>query len=120
MAAHNELGTWGEELAVAFLLRKGYDIIERDWKSGHRDLDIIAANDDMLVFVEVKTRRNRVFGEPEEAIDYRKLQNMRQAINYYVKSRRINREFRLDVITVVGTPEGGSPEINHIEDIPMY
>ena len=120
MAAHNELGTWGEELGVAFLLRKGYDIIERDWKSGHRDLDIIAANDDMLVFVEVKTRRNRVFGEPEEAIDYRKLQNLRQAINYYVKSRRINREFRLDVITVVGTPEGGSPEINHIEDIPMY
>ena len=108
MAAHNELGTWGEEQAVAFLQRKGYDIIERDWKSGHRDLDIIAANDDMLVFVEVKTRRNRVFGEPEEAI------------NYYVKSRRINREFRLDVITVVGTPEGGSPEITHIEDIPMY
>ena len=120
MAAHNEIGTWGEEQAVAFLQRKGYDIIERDWKSGHRDLDIIAANDDMLVFVEVKTRRNRVFGEPEEAIDYRKLQNLRQAINYYVKSRRINREFRLDVITVVGTPEGGSPEITHIEDIPMY
>ena len=120
MAAHNELGTWGEEQAVVFLQRKGYDIIERDWKSGHRDLDIIAANDDMLVFVEVKTRRNRVFGEPEEAIDYRKLQNLRQAINYYVKSRRINREIRLDVITVVGTPEGGSPEITHIEDIPMY
>ena len=120
MAAHNELGAWGEELAVAFLLRKGYDIIERDWKSGHRDIDIIAMQENVVVFVEVKTRRNRVFGEPEEAIDYKKLQNLRQAINYYVKSRRINREIRLDVITVVGTPEGGPPEITHIEDIPMY
>ena len=120
MAAHNELGAWGEEQAAAFLLRRGYDIIERDWKSGHRDIDIIAMQENVVVFVEVKTRRNRVFAEPEEAIDYKKLQNLRQAINYYVKSRRINREFRLDVITVVGTPEGGSPEIAHIEDIPMF
>ena len=119
MAAHNELGAWGEELASAFLQQKGYTIIERDWKMGHKDLDIIAKHNGMVVFVEVKTRRNRVFAEPEEAVDYRKLQNLRQAINYYVKSRRINRDFRLDVITVVGTPEGGSPEITHIEDVPM-
>ena len=120
MAAHNELGAWGEELAADYLQRKGYDIFERDWTSGHRDLDIIAQKGSTVVFVEVKTRRNRVFGEPEEAIDYRKLQNLRMAINYYVKSRRISREIRLDVITVVGTPDGGPPEISHIEDIPMY
>ena len=80
---------------------------------------IVAKDGSTLVIVEVKARRNRLFGDPEEAIDYRKLQNLRQAINYYVKSRRINREFRLDVITVVGTSEGGPPEITHIEDIPM-
>ena len=120
MAAHNELGAWGEELASDFLQQKGYVIIERDWKMGHKDLDIIAKHQGQVVFVEVKARRNRVFGEPEEAVDYRKLQNLRQAINYYVKSHRINAEIRLDVITVVGTPEGGSPEIAHIEDIPMY
>lgn len=120
MAAHNELGAWGEELASAFLQQKGYVIMERDWKMEHKDLDIIAKHHGQVVFVEVKTRRNRVFGEPEEAIDYRKLQNLRQAINYYVKSRRINCEIRLDVITVVGTPEGDPPEITHIEDIPMY
>lgn len=120
MAAHNELGVWGEELAAAFLQQKDYAILERDWKLGHKDLDIIATIDDVVVFVEVKTRRNRVFGEPEEAIDYRKLQNLRQAINYFVKSRRITRKIRLDVITVVGTPEGGPPEINHIVDIPMF
>lgn len=117
MAAHNELGAWGEQLACDFLQQKGYTIIERDWKLGHKDLDIIALLDDTVVFVEVKTRRNRVFEEPEEAIDYKKLQNLRQAINYYVKSKRINLAIRLDVITVVGTPEGAPPEISHIEDI---
>ena len=82
MAAHNELGKWGEDLAVAFLQRQGYTIIERDWKSGRRDIDIIAKDETgTIVFVEVKTRRNRLFGEPEEAIDYRKMQSLQQATN---------------------------------------
>ena len=120
MASHNELGAWGEELAADYLKRKGYTILERDWKSGHRDIDIIAIKDEEVVFVEVKTRRNRVFGEPEEAIDYIKLRNLRAAINHYVKYKRINYPIRLDAITVVGTPDSGTPEITHIEDFPMY
>ena len=67
MAAHNELGKWGEDLATAYLEQKGYTIIERDWKSGRRDLDIIALDGNTVVFVEVKTRRSSVFGAPEEA-----------------------------------------------------
>ena len=70
MAAHNELGTWGEQCAVEYLRRKGYVILERDWKSGHRDLDIIAFDGATMVFVEVKTRRNRMFADPEMAVDY--------------------------------------------------
>lgn len=120
MAAHNELGTWGEELAATFLQQKGYVIVERDWKLGHRDIDIIAMDGDIMVFVEVKTRRNRVFGEPEEAVDYKKLHNLSQAANYYVKSKRINCDIRFDVVTVVGTPNYGEPEINHIKDFPVY
>ena len=120
MAAHNELGKWGEEQAAHYLQRKGYDIVERDWRSGHRDLDIIATDGDSVVFVEVKSRRNRVFGEPEDAIDYQKLRNLRQAINHYVKLHHICQNMRLDAVTVVGTPDGGEPEIIHIEDIPMY
>ncbi len=120
MAEHNELGTWGEGLAVDFLERKGYTIIERDWHSGHRDIDIIALYEGVVVFVEVKTRRNRMFGEPEEAIDYRKLKNLRAAINHYVKFKGIRQTIRLDAITVVGTPDDGAPEITHIEDFPIY
>ena len=120
MASHNELGIWGEKLAADYLRHKGYTIIERDWKSGHRDIDIIATNGEVVVFVEVKTRRNRVFGEPEEAIDYRKLQHLRAAINHYVKSKCIHNSIRMDAITVVGTPEENEPEITHIKDFPLF
>ena len=61
MAEHNDLGKWGEQVAVDYLQRKGYEILERDWKSGHRDLDIIALDGDTIVFVEVKTRRSGSF-----------------------------------------------------------
>jgi len=119
MAAHNELGKWGEDQAAAFLQRQGYRIIERDWKSGRRDIDIIATDGNEVVFVEVKTRRNRLFGEPEEAVDYRKLQNLRLAINHYIKYRRIDNDVRFDIISVVGTI-GQEPEIEHIKDVRLY
>ena len=119
IAPNNELGTWGEEQAAEFLIHKGYTILERDWKSGHRDIDIIATNGQVVVFVEVKARRNRVFGEPEDAIDYMKMHNLRAAINHYVKFKNIRLDIRFDIITVVGTPYMGQAEITHIEDVPF-
>lgn len=119
MAQHNELGFWGEDQAADYLRKKGYFVFENDWKSGHRDIDIIAKDGDTIVFVEVKTRRNRVFTEPTAAVDYRKLQNLKRAINHYVKFHRIDNDIRLDIITVVGTPESGTPEIEHIIDVPI-
>ena len=113
---HLLLGCWGEELAVRYLRKKGYDIVERDWHSNHRDIDIIALLDDTLVFVEVKTRRNRDFIEPESAVNYQKQRNLLQAINHYIKSKSIDIPWRFDVITIVGTMGCQDPEINHIED----
>ena len=118
MATHNDMGKWGEDLAEAYLERRGYTIVERDWKSGRRDIDIIALDNDVVVFVEVKTRRNRLFGEPEDAIDYRKRQNLQQAINHYVKFRNIRQEIRFDIISVVGTI-GTEPDIQHIQDVAL-
>ena len=118
MAAHNELGKWGEELAAEYLQEKGYEIIERDWKSGHHDLDIIAKEGGTLVIVEVKTRRNRLFGDPEEAIDYRKRKSLQSAINHYVKSHRVKATVRFDIISIVGTI-GSTPEIDHIKDVTL-
>lgn len=118
MAAHNELGKWGEDMAIAQLEQEGFTIVERDWKSGRRDIDIIALDGDTMVFVEVKTRRNRLFGEPEEAIDWHKQQNLILAINHYVKQKRIRQEIRFDVVSVIGIP-GTTPEINHIKDVAL-
>ena len=118
MATHNDTGKWGEDLAVAYLEKKGYTIVERDWKSGRKDIDIIALDDDVVVFVEVKTRHNRLYGEPEDAIDYRKLQNLQQAISHYVKFRHIRQDIRFDIISIVGTI-GSEPDIQHIQDVAL-
>jgi putative endonuclease len=120
MAAHNDLGTWGEVVAADYLRKKGYTILEQDWKSGHRDIDLIAIDGNTVVFIEVKTRRNRVFGEPEDAVNYMKLRNLRTAINHYIKYKRLNNDIRFDVVSVIGTPETGAPEIKHFEDVPMF
>ena len=101
---------------MAYLEKKGYTIVERDWKSGRRDIDIIALDDDVVVFVEVKTRRNRLYGEPEESVDYHKLQNLQQAISHYVKFKHIRQEIRFDIISIVGTA-GTDPDIQHIQDV---
>ena len=120
LPTNNELGAWGEEQAADYLRRKGYTIVERDWKSGHRDIDIIATNGQVVVFVEVKARRNRVFGEPEDAVDYKKMKNLRAAMNHYIKFKNIRQDVRFDVITVVGTPYQGEADITHIEDVPTF
>lgn len=109
MAEHNELGTWGETLAAEYLEKKGYQILERDWKSGHRDLDIIAMDGDTMVIVEVKTRRNRLFTDPEMAVDYQKITNLQQAANHYVKMKYYDGDLRFDIISIVGTPIPPTP-----------
>lgn len=115
MAAHNDLGKWGEHKAEEFLRTRGYRIVERNWRYGHRDIDIVAAKDDVLVIVEVKTRRNNLFTEPEDAVDWQKIRSLSVAANAFVKRYRIDMEVRFDVITVIGDLEGEC-QINHIED----
>ena len=113
MAAHNELGKWGEDTAARYLSDKGYVIIARDWRIGHRDIDIIAMHQGWLVIIEVKTRANGSIVTPEEAIDYRKIQSVCLAANAYVKANRIDAPIRFDIIAVTGNCY--NYEINHIE-----
>ena len=94
-------------------------ILERDWHSNHRDIDIIAQQGDCIVFVEVKTRRNREYGDPLQAINYQKQKNLRRAINHYIHFRHLNNPWRFDVITIVGVLGCNMPEISHIEDFAL-
>lgn len=116
---HLQTGIWGEELAASYLRDKGYVILERDWHSKHRDIDIIAQDGHCIVFVEVKTRRNEEVAAPLQAVNYQKLKNLRLAINHYINYRKTDQPWRFDVIAIVGTPGGAAPEINHIEDFPI-
>ena len=115
MAQHNELGRWGESQAAAFLEGKGYHVLHRDWKSGHRDLDIVAITPDggTLVVAEVKTRRNTLFAEPLAAVDRRKIRSLTMAAHAYVQQHRVMLPIRFDIITVVA---GETAQIEHIED----
>jgi len=114
MAAHNELGRWGEQEACDYLQRKGYCIVARNWKDGHRDLDIVAADEDTLVIVEVKTRKDHSLTEPERAVDWHKVRMLSLAASKFVKLHHIDADIRFDIITVIQTAEGA--EINHIKN----
>lgn len=104
MAEHNDLGKWGEDEAALYYEDRGYEILERDWKVGKRDIDLIALTEDkdMLVFVEVKTRQNNDLQEPEEAVDVKKMRNLAIAANAYVKLHGLDMDVRFDIISVVG------------------
>ena len=104
MAEHNDLGKWGEDEAALYYEDRGYEILERDWKVGKRDIDLIALAEDKdtLVFVEVKTRQNNDLQEPEEAVDAKKMRNLALAANAYVKLHGLDMDVRFDIISVIG------------------
>jgi putative endonuclease len=117
MAEHNDLGKWGEEKAVQYLMHKGYTIRDRDWRYGHRDLDVVAVTEDCttLVIVEVKTRSSAELVGPEEAVDRRKIRNLARATNDYVKLFGIENNVRFDIISIVGDNDSNM-KIEHIVD----
>ena len=111
----SELGRRGEDEAAKYLIKNGYAVIARNYRAGHLETDIICEDETHTVFVEVKTRRNRLFADPEVAVGYQKIRNLQQAANHYVKYRNVSQNIRFDLVTVVGTPDGNT-EIEHIEN----
>lgn len=118
MALHNQLGKWGEDFAAQYLREHGYEIISRDWRFGHRDIDIIARTPDntTVVFVEVKTRTSDVVTRPDDAVDVKKVRNIGLAANAYVKQMSVADMLRFDIISIVGTPNGDAPQLEHVKD----
>lgn len=114
MAQHNLLGKKGEMLAARYLLDKGYAILEYNWRSGHKEIDLIAKERDVLVFVEVKSRATEAFGSAVDAVTPAKISRLISAAEVYVQKNEIDSPFRFDVITVVG--DGEHRAIEHIID----
>lgn len=117
MAEHNELGKWGEELAAKYLEQKGYVIRDRDWRQGNLDLDIVAVADDgeTVVFVEVKARKTNAFGQPEQAVDAKKIKRLARAADSYVKSLGVSAPLRFDIVSIIGDQKEAQT-IEHIVD----
>lgn len=114
MARHNDFGRSGEDLATAYLQGKGYTILDRNWFSGHRELDIVAMKDDCLIVVEVKTRCTAIFGRPEQMVTEAKIRRTVMAADAYVRFHRYDLPVRFDVIAITGTK--GYEKIEHFED----
>ena len=97
-----ELGRYGEDLAVEFLIDKGYEIIDRNVRYPTGELDIVARETDTLVFVEVRTRSGFSYGNPGESITWRKQQKLRQLALLYLQSQDNRcKSFRIDAILIV-------------------
>lgn len=114
MAESHELGQQGEDLAVDYLRKKGYKILHRNWKSGKREIDIIAENKDFIVFVEVKTRTDDYQMHPRHAVTSEKQKSIIYAAEGYIKRYNINKESRFDIISIIS--DNKSVQIEHIED----
>jgi len=109
------VGKEGEETAARYLENKGYFIVERNFRSIHGEIDIIAKDGQMLVFVEVKTNIRGGFGNPEERVDYKKQVKLGQVAAEYLQTSGLeNIDCRFDVVAVSRT--GGKTKIKHIED----
>jgi len=115
MKDHIELGKTGEAIAVALLESKGYRILERNWRLGREEIDIIARDGNFVVIVEVKTRTSNNFAEPEASVTKSKQRILVRTANAYVNYRRQYGEVRFDIITIIIPPEGETI-VNHIAD----
>ena len=115
MATHNELGALGEQIAVDYLIERGYQIIERNWSNGHKEIDIVAKDGDTIVIVEVKTRRSTYLVEPETAVDVFKQRNLIWAANSFVNRFQYDNDVRFDIISIV-IDRNNEKRIEHIED----
>ena len=110
------LGQSGEARASSFLKKKGYKIISTNYRCRYGEIDIIAKNDEVLVFIEVKTRTSKEFGGPAAAVDLRKqIQISKTAHHYLANQGNIEIDARFDVVSVL-TQKDKATEIEHIVD----
>lgn len=112
MAEHNELGKIGEQIAVAFLEKEGYKILEKNWVYQKAEVDIIAQKADVLAVIEVKTRSSEDFGLPQDFVGPKKIQLLVKAVNEYVIANDLDVEVRFDIIAI--SKRGNEFSTNHL------
>ncbi len=116
MALHNKTGNLGEAMAVDHLTGKGFSILHQNWRHSHWEVDIIASKEDTLHFIEVKARRTKKFGHPEEAVSKKKIRNLINASEEYLYQQPQWKRIQFDILAI--TMLKGEPvEYFLIEDV---
>ena len=113
MANNTEKGNAGEEIAIAHLLKHGYQILAKNWRSKHLELDVVAFINNTLIIVEVKLRSGNAFGNPEEFVTLKKQKNLIKAAHAYITENNIDNETRFDIISIIQNPN--ELAVEHIE-----
>ncbi len=109
-----QLGKFGEKIACDYLKKKGYIIIEKNFYARSGEIDIIARDGNILVFVEVKTRTNLSFGFPEEAINFNKQQKIAKTVEFYLYKNNLNdQNYRIDSIAIEIDKKREKAKIRH-------
>lgn len=111
-----EIGARGEELATEWLRERGFYIVERNWRVGHYEMDIIAEHYDTLHFVEVKTRRKGGWQSAYDSIDEQKIRSLRRAAMAYRSMHRIRHNIQFDLIAIT-VDDDSSTTIDYVENI---
>ena len=114
MAQHNELGEKGEQAAANFMKNEGYKILKLNWRKHRHEIDIVAEDKEYIVFVEVKTRTSRQWGNPEDFIGKTKIRRIVEAADLYLQLNDIDKPARFDIISAVWN--GEFFDIEHIDD----
>ncbi len=113
--ARQELGVAGERIAERWLRSRGWRIVQRRFRSGHRDIDLVAERDGLVAFVEVKARHGDRFGSPVEAVDWRKQRELARSAKVWIdRHGRAEEAYRFDVIGVLVLDD--TVRVRHVED----
>ncbi|MGC4104598.1 YraN family protein [Ferruginibacter sp.] len=116
MAAHNQTGSTGENMAAKHLVQTGFTILHQNWRHGRLEVDIIATKDDVLHFIEVKTRRSKQFGLPEDAVSKKKLRNLIDASEEFLYQHPQWQRIQFDILAI-SIFKGTAVEYFFIEDV---
>jgi putative endonuclease len=112
-AARQELGLTGERIAERWLRRLGWRVLDRRFRSGRRDIDLVVESDGTVAFVEVKTRRGTGFGDPAESVHWRKQRELTRSASVWIdRHGRPNQNYRFDVVAVL--VDGERVRVRHV------
>jgi putative endonuclease len=116
MASHNEMGQAGEELAIQWLRKNNFEVLHHNWRYSYHEIDIIAKKNELLHFIEVKTRKSDAGGYPEQSVTKTKFRHLQRAAEQYLHQHPQYKRIQFDILSII-MPAYKEPDIFYIEDV---